>query len=442
MKPAWRIDAIECYRGDVLKTLRRLPECSIQCVVTSPPYWGLRDYGVNGQLGSERTPDEFLEKMVAVFAEVRRVLRPDGVLWLNIGDCYANDTKWGGSTGNRHNRRLHGKTGIGRGKRLTGLKAKDLCMIPARLAIALQADGWYVRSDCIWHKPNPMPESIQDRPTKSHEYVFMLTKSARYFYDPHAVKEKVTGNAHARGDGVNPKAASIDAGNHRNRPKQNGSFSAAVAELVTSRNMRTVWTMSTEPYDGAHFATFPKELAARCIQAATSAKGCCPQCFTPWRRTIEKVRRPTRPGESSKVFKMPDGWDTGDGGHGTFHRNGREAGKTGYVHKELRDSIEIGNRDAQRHVTETIATGWQPGCDCEASGVEPCSVLDPFFGSGTVGEVCRIFGRHCIGIELNPEYVELARTRVRNAFGRGEVKRPAESLDGQRLLFSGSNGGC
>ena len=187
------------YQGDALEILRGLPAESVHCCVTSPPYWGLRDYEVNGQLGLERTPNEYVMRLVGILNEVRRVLRVDGTLWLNLGDSYANDGKWGGSTGGKHAAGLHGKQ-VGRQRRETGLKPKELVGIPWRVAFALQADGWYLRSDIIWAKPNPMPESITDRPTRSHEYIFLLAKAKQYYYDADAIAEPSVAG-HGSGNG-------------------------------------------------------------------------------------------------------------------------------------------------------------------------------------------------------------------------------------------------
>ena len=178
-------------QGDCREILKTISDQSVNCCVTSPPYFGLRDYGVAGQIGLEQTPQEFVDQMVAVFREVRRVLRDDGTLWLNLGDSYANDAKWGGSSGEKNAYCTTGGEGF-RSRRSTGLKPKDLIGIPWRVAFALQADGWYLRQDIIWHKPNPMPESVTDRCTKAHEYVFLLTKSARYYYDADAIAEKAS----------------------------------------------------------------------------------------------------------------------------------------------------------------------------------------------------------------------------------------------------------
>ena len=265
--------------GDALERLRELPDESVQCVVTSPPYWGLRDYGVDGAYGLEPTLDEYIELMVEVFSEVRRVLRKDGTLWLNLGDSYNAGTA---------TERQTSRTSVGDGKHgywtnphitkrcnAIGLKTKDLVGIPWRVAFALQEAGWYLRCDVIWHKPNPMPESVTDRPTRAHEYVFLLTKSARYFYDAESIKEQVTGTAHSRGEGVNPKAKMPG---HNSRVfvdrvpkprKQNPSFSAAVAGLVEKRNKRSVWTIATHSFSGAHFATFPPALVEPCILAGS-----------------------------------------------------------------------------------------------------------------------------------------------------------------------------
>jgi DNA modification methylase len=281
----WRIDCC-----DTLEGLRGLPDNSIQCCVTSPPYFGLRDYGMPGQIGLEPTPQEYVARMVGVFEEVRRVLREDGTFWLNVGDSYSNDGKWGGATGGKHVKGLHGSL-VGRARRHTGLKPKDLIGIPWMLAFALRDAGWYLRSEIIWHKLAPMPESVRDRPTKAHEQVFLLTKSPRYFYDHVGSAEKAS-----RGW----------AGSKFNKGKTDGhllgrSSAKARAESDT-RNMRSVWRLSPESFKGAHFATMPTELARRCIVAGTSERGCCPACGKCWERVIEKNRVPTRPALNSKVI--------------------------------------------------------------------------------------------------------------------------------------------
>jgi DNA modification methylase len=275
--------------GDALEKLKTLPDASIHCCVTSPPYWGLRDYGVEGQLGLEKSSEEFVSKMVEVFREVRRVLRDDGTLWLNLGDSYARN---GGKSG-------------GKQKRMTkippnsGLKEKDLVGIPWRVAFALQADGWYLRQDIIWAKPNPMPESVTDRCTKAHEYIFLLSKSPKYFFAAEAIKEKCAPTTHARiarakpehaesqrahggygrggrsmgprAAGVNPKAAA--AAMTGPRSKQNASFSEACAGAVEFRNKRSVWEVGYEPFSEAHFAVYPTKLIEPCIMAGCPTGG-------------------------------------------------------------------------------------------------------------------------------------------------------------------------
>jgi DNA modification methylase len=271
--------------GDALKKLRELPEGSVQCCVTSPPYWGLRDYGVAGQIGLEETPAEYVDKLVEVFSEVRRVLCEDGTLWLNLGDSYARN---GGKDGGRNRELLHMEGISTRMCKIPDgsyLKPKDLVGIPWRVAFALQADSWYLRSDIIWHKPNPMPESVTDRPTKAHEYLFLLSKQERYFYDADAISESLAICVH-----------------------QNDR----VWGLSGRRNKRSVWTVPTASYEEAHFAIFPPDLIKPCILA-----------------------------------------------------------------------------------------GSQPGS----------TVLDPFAGSGTTGEVALELGRRAVLVELNPEYIRLIEQR-------------------------------
>lgn len=253
-------------QGDCREVLTTLPSESAQCCVTSPPYWGLRDYGVDGQLGMEATPEQYVAAMVDVFRAVRRVLRPDGTLWLNLGDSYTT----GGSTARRARptRRPWATymAGCGASGRRRGLKAKDLVGIPWRVAFALQADGWWLRSDIIWSKPNPMPESVTDRPTKAHEYVFLLTKSERYYYDADAIREpheaprkagRFTGNAI-----VNAMREGRDVGDNLGERK-------LVEPHPLGRNARSVWSIATQPFPEAHFAVFPPELARRCVLAGS-----------------------------------------------------------------------------------------------------------------------------------------------------------------------------
>ena len=254
----------EVIQGDVREVLKTLDDESVQCVVTSPPYWGLRDYGVDDQLGLEATPEEFVENMVDVFREVKRVLRNDGTLWLNLGDSYASGKSRYSSKpqtiakGKSHDEPMDGKKPDLYYHPV--LKDKDLIGIPWRVALALQADGWYLRSDIIWNKPNPMPESVTDRPTKSHEYIFLLTKSAKYYYDHEAIKEKGEYPAGTKAAKGSAKRYSTDLVN--SRPPEYKIYDG-------TRNKRSVWKITTKPYKEAHFATFPEELPETCIKAGT-----------------------------------------------------------------------------------------------------------------------------------------------------------------------------
>ncbi len=257
------------YNMDCMEGLKQLDDNSINCCVTSPPYWGLRDYGVEGQLGLESTPEEYVSKMVEIFREVKRVLRKDGTLWLNLGDSYCG-------TGNKGEYKdpkyLDGRNGqkVALNNKIKGLKSKDLVGIPWMVAFALRADGWYLRQDIIWHKPNAMPESVKDRCTKAHEYIFLLSKSRKYYYDNEAIKEtaknanktislgeKSFSKRQAKGVGVEPS------GNGK-------SDNYTVKEY---RNKRSVWTVTTKPFKGAHFAVFPEDLIEPCILAGCPAGG-------------------------------------------------------------------------------------------------------------------------------------------------------------------------
>jgi DNA modification methylase len=267
---------VRIINADVMEGLKQLPDESVHCVVTSPPYWGLRDYGVEGQIGLEATPELFVARMVEVFREVRRVLRSDGTCWLNLGDSYNNRTRVRSSS---HQPGLNGVVdgswadrSSGGGVRMShgmGLKEKDLVGAPWAVAFALRADGWYLRSDIIWSKPNPMPESVTDRPTKAHEYVFLLTKSASYFYDAEAIKDRMLAESEARqlrpwnGDAKRGMPATFSPHSMSHYGKQSDGLA----------NKRTVWTIATQPYAGAHFATFPPELPEICIKAGCPVGG-------------------------------------------------------------------------------------------------------------------------------------------------------------------------
>lgn len=252
--------------GDCRDVLPTLPEASVQTCVTSPPYWGLRDYGHDGQIGLEASPEAFVEDLVAVFRAVRRVLRDDGTLWLNLGDCYAGARGGNqGFHGQRAGRSFTARIPID--KKGGDLKPKDLVGIPWMVAFALRADGWFLRSDIIWAKPNPMPESVKDRPTKAHEYLFLLSKSETYYYDAAAILER--GSGRAPGNKRQKYTEAFESGDEHLRTKS-GLLKIGASDV---RNRRSVWSVSTQPYDGAHFATYPPKLIEPCIMAGAPAGG-------------------------------------------------------------------------------------------------------------------------------------------------------------------------
>ncbi len=279
------VNTIIC--GDCLSVMRGWPDGFIDCCVTSPPYWGLRDYGVEGQLGLEKTPEEYVAKMIEVFREVKRVLKKEGTLWLNLGDSYANtgcdSSKVGGFTGERIRKKLAGNNPNDSAQdsrprqRPPGLKPKDLCGIPWRVAFALQADGWYLRQDIIWHKPNPMPESVTDRCTKAHEYIFLLSKSAKYYYDQDAIRveQKESNDARPRmGQGPNTQYNQKRKSWHDHKDDlQQGNRIGPKEDHPKGKNKRSVWTISLSPYSAAHFATFPPKLIEPCILAGCPVGG-------------------------------------------------------------------------------------------------------------------------------------------------------------------------
>jgi DNA modification methylase len=355
------------HQGDAVTKLGELPSESVQCCVTSPPYWGLRDYSCDSQLGLEKTPKEYVSKMVEVFREVRRVLRKDGTLWLNIAD--------------------------------TMLPDKNEADIPHRLRIALGDDGWVKRSTIIWHKPNPMPEAARDRPTKAHEYLFLLTKSANYFYDAEAIKETNTGRN---------KRTVWTVDDHQGLVQWLATNdSAALARFVAeSRNKKDVWRIVTAPYPEAHFATYPTDLVKPCIMAGTSARGCCPKCGAPWERVVEQVGLSTY----AKV-KGERSW-----------REMRDVAVSRGTTPSRPNSGQTRNESGSTPHLDAAPTktiGWQPTCKCKISAdtsmllgdIVPCTVLDPFAGSGTTGQAALELGRKAILIELNPKYITLIEKR-------------------------------
>lgn len=325
----------------------------------------------SGSLGLEPTPDLFIQHIVQVFAEIRRVLRKDGTLWLNLGSSYA-----GGTRDYNSFRRDKAHVCVPRVEIAPGFKAKDLVPIPWMVAMVLQQDGWYLRSDVIWSKPNPMPESVTDRPTRSHEYVFLLTKSAKYFYDADAVRENKDVKG-IRKDSSKPLGGVIGEGRQDRETFMEDKTWAG-------RNLRSVWTIPTQPFPQAHFATFPEKLASTCIKAGTSQKGCCPECGSPWVRVVEK----TDPGRRNVKSEYP--------GEQILVTSKYKHGETGPQSKTI---------------------GWEPSCKHVSFGNEfhgilckpiPCTVLDPFAGSCRALIVAKKLGRRGIGIDLKAEYLEMS----------------------------------
>lgn len=398
--PHHREALVALYRGDVRAVLSELPSASAHAVVTSPPYWGLRSYLQERhpdkplELGSERTVSEYVSSLVEVFREARRVLRPDGTVWLNLGDSYirkargmpgGRDTPCAAQSSRRRNidLRVNPWNAPNTGDQ-PGLKPKDLVGVPWRVALALQDDGWCLRSEVIWHKRAPTPESVYDRPCRDHEHVFLLSQRERYFYDAEAIKEPVTGNAHHRGAGIHPKAARAD----RERDgAQNASRSAAVAGRVETRNRRTVWTLGPEPLDEEHYAAFPTRLVEPMILASTSAAGCCAACGAQIERIVERVR-------------CLDGEPWLDA----------PAMRNAGVARQRAPSSAQGVSNS-RISTRTQTTGWRRTCACDA-GVAPSVVLDPFVGSGTTALVGRRLGRAVVGVDIDERALDIAVRRL------------------------------
>ena len=463
----------ELILGDCYESLKNIADQTVQCVVTSPPYYGLRDYGTakwdggditcdhknhkwpndnknpnadmpprvgsginpnvcpagcgairtDSQIGLEKTPKEYVAKLVTIFQEVKRILKDDGVFWLIIGDSYASNGKIGQtdeSTGWKHGKLENEKRSRGRGAG-NGIKPKDLIGIPWMVAFALRDNGWYLRQDIIWAKPNPMPESVKDRCTKSHEYIFLLTKNKRYFCNMEAIEELATGydgrkDTEFKGsvknyNGVMPNGqpqSFAQNGHERWKYKnlqEDGQkpntmhLKRLVGDEYLSpvRNKRDVWTVNLKPYRGAHFAVYPPELIEPCILAGTSKIGECPECGKAWIPIREK------PDSKEKD------WDTVKP-----NTKGIKGGSYNWQpdphRKERISPIESSNE-------KTI--GWKPQCKC-FDGYEqyavpvPQTVLDPFSGAGTTGLVALRNGCNYIGLELNPEYIELTKKRLEN----------------------------
>jgi DNA modification methylase len=359
------------HLGDVREVLRELPNESVDCCVTSPPYFGLRDYQVEAQIGLEATPDLYVEAIVGVFREVHRVLAEHGTCFLNLGDSYyaagwesRRRSEVGAGSFAAEERRSH--TGI-----IDGLKVKDLIGIPWMVAFALRADGWYLRSDIVWAKRNVMPESVTDRPTKAHEYIFLLSKNPHYYFDQEAVREP----AAYFGPNGNPDTMN---GAANARPGEMAGRAGVKPDVIPGRNIRSVWEIATQPYADAHFATFPEALPRRCIMAGCPER-VCRTCGKPSERIVERSPMEIRP--SARAAEQGD--DVND----------RRTATSGTMTKP----------------SETETVGWS---DCGHDDWRVGRVLDPFMGSGTTALVARKLGRHAVGIELNEEYAALAAKRL------------------------------
>jgi DNA modification methylase len=508
--------------GDAVTRLRELPAGSIHACITSPPYYALRDYGtgkweggdagcdhkappgggkvpgsglagpgnregysadgqfravcgkcgakrIDKQIGMEQTPAEYVARLVEVFGEVRRVLRDDGVLWLNLGDSYNSSPPGnkapmsksglnGAQTSKRYRDRLEDtqqRQQEGR-KLIDGIKPKDLLGIPWQVAFALRDAGWYLRAAVPWLKANPMPESVTDRPSTSHEMVFLLAKRSRYFWDaeevkrngePYRVKQPdgwqsgpgAHGTIHHQGREHGLTTDEVRAGRSLRTAdfwfdSLDSAIDAARAHLAHLEDVKRSggllldeageplgFAVNPKGFKGAHFATFPERLVSEMVKAATSAEGCCPACGAPWKRQTERQRKPTRPGDGSKILKSAEHRDDIDP-----EINWRNS------------TLNYGNRDPQRHVTHTATLGWLPTCTCEAGEAVPCRVLDPFAGAGTTLLVALKLGRHGVGVELNSEYARMAEERIAADAGAmpGLFDAPAVSATITPSLFA------
>jgi DNA modification methylase len=436
------------FQGDATRI--PLADKSVHCVVTSPPYFSLRDYGtakwiggdpacdhrsptmrqgrnenrpmlagsvatnaaqlrlaahsdcgkcgatrIDRQIGLEESPSDYVAALVAAFAEVHRVLRDDGVLWVNIASSYAGGG--GGNYGNGKSVRSQGGQQItnvrNRTEWLTNarMKPKDLIFIPAMLALELQKWGWYLRSDVIWEKRNAMPSSVQDRPSLSHEYVFLLTKKSRYFYDGVAVAEPNVTPPHSRGGVWTPEIT--DGPMDRNGSSQyDEANQSRVWGADGTRNCRSVWTFNVASFPGSHYAVMAPDLAERCIRAGTSQAGCCPRCLSPYRRVVERAKVIAKDYEGKHLATDK-------------HASGRR------MLANLRARREAGNaHDVPFPVPKTL--GWTPGCKCDVGDPVPCRVLDPFGGVATTALVAVGLGRDGICCDLSAKYLKMGKRRI------------------------------
>lgn len=414
------------FHGSAKEILATLDDKSVHCCVTSPPYWNLRDYQVEGQIGLEDTPEDFILRLVEVFREVKRVLRDDGTLWINIGDSYAATCK------NRTEKQAGARSNIQgslssqsqslkqKSKIVSGLKPKDLVGVPWMLAFALRADGWYLRQDIIWHKTTSMPESVTDRCTKNHEYIFLLTKSSKYYYDHISIMQDAKNpiddmrrlNAASWDDktipgelnnGLRPRKSDtfkrdnskrgisiVNQTKGTHRPDRNDTFNTGKA------NKRSVWTVTPRAFTEAHFATYPPELIVDCIKAGSSEYGVCDSCGSPYKR-LYKQR--LVPGNKASFNSKPDDRDA--------QADAQDAGS---------NRMKDGHKP--EWINEVKQLGFVPSCKCPNTKRSPAIILDPFFGAGTTGIVARKLNRNFIGIELNKSYIDdIAIPRMKRELG-------------------------
>lgn len=340
--------------GEASNVLKDIPDETFHSIVTSPPYWSMRDYSADDQLGVEETPEEYVEKLVAILREARRTLRNDGTLWLNIGDTYNNTAGFIRNTKPEWQR--DGRTGGTADKKFikhSTVKKKDLFGLPWKVAFALQEDGWYLRCDICWSKANCFPDGAKDRPTRSHEYIFLLSKSEKYFYDYYGALEDTSRYRSTRSFGArNPEGTGRQDGNR-------------VFEDYGKRNRRSVWETSVSNYKGKHYATYPPELIEPCILASVSPEGCCAKCGKPIERITEKEKVPAM---NNKGYEL-----------------------------------------------KLLSKGWQKTCDCDTNEKRPCLVLDPFSGMATTGLVAMQYKAYYVGIEINEEYLRASKDRLYDA---------------------------
>jgi len=370
----------DIYFGNAIEELASLPAESVQCVVTSPPYFGLRSYLDKDnplkekELGLEQSSQEYVDNLVCLFREIRRVLRKDGTVFLNLGDSFLN---------------------------------KQLQGIPWKVAFALQDDGWVLRQDLIWQKKNPLPESILDRCCKSHEYIFLLSKTKNYFFDSYAIKETSTKHPSDWNPDGTPKRKSHVRGEFIGKGAATKGLEP-FRKISETRNRRSVWTTTTQMYKGAHFATMSPKIAELCLLAGTSEKGCCANCGSPY------VRKEKVVGTQVTEQMLACGSD-------------KEGNYTGRATKDYEEGKAQNPSDTKRRILESLSKVkeyyFEKSCKCETEEINPCVILDPFGGSGTTAWVANSFKRKAVVIELNEKYLPLIEERIQQPYTQKQKKK-------------------